>query len=295
MHSLDSFVSVLLRRSVVPATASTDWPLEAPTADTDLLAAVATVVTMLDDERSVVAALPERLDDHDLTVATWNLLSLFARPVPQYDTGELVYPVEVRPDESGASHYSASADAGGLHTDGSLLAEPPDLGALLCLSKADEGGETVLVDARSVYEHLRDAPPHLLPVVTGEHPFATEDDRDRPRQWGPLMRVDGGEVTTRYLRKYIVAGWRLTGAPAPELLVEALDAIDEFAGRASQQQAYPLRRGEVLVWHNHRHLHGRRAFTERASRRRLVRFYGRRDDSRPVPSAVSAGVGSAVI
>ncbi|MGH3567396.1 MAG: TauD/TfdA family dioxygenase [Pseudonocardia sp.] len=288
-------MSGLMRRSVDPATAATDWPLEAPTASADLLAAVAPVVTTLGDERSVVVALPERLGDHELTVATWNLLSLFARPVPQYDTGELVYPVEVRPGEGGASHYSASADSGGLHTDGSLLAEPPDFGALLCLSNADDGGETVLIDARSVYKHLRDAHPHLLPVVTGEHPYATEDDRDRPRQWAPLMRVDGGEVTVRYLRKYIVAGWRLAGAPFPELLIEALDAIDEFAGRTSRQRAYPLRRGEVLVWRNHCHLHGRRTFTERASQRRLVRFYGRRDDSRPVPRAVRAQVGSAAI
>jgi len=278
----------LLQRWVSPGTAATDWPLDAPTVGADFpLAEVSEVMTRVMADGAAVVTLPADLDDHALTVATWNLVSSLMRPVPQYDTGELVYPVEVRTGEGSASHYSATAASGGLHTDGSLLSEPPDFGILLGLSAADQGGETVLVEAGAVYEHLERHHPHLVPVVTSEHPFATEDD-SAPRQWGRLLyRTDDGDGTVfaRYLRKYLLSGWTLADRPQPELLLETLDTIDAFTAQESNQKAYLLQRGEVLIWRNHLHIHGRTAFTEDRNRRRLVRFYGQQDPQRPAVQA----------
>ncbi|MFF4804436.1 TauD/TfdA family dioxygenase [Streptomyces sp. NPDC001351] len=254
-------------------------------------------------QRLAVVGLPTALNDHELTVATWNLVTLLLRPVAQYETGELIYPVEVRAGGPSSSHYSASAAAGGLHTDGSLLQLPPDVAVLLCLSEADEGGETVLVPVKSVHRHLARSHPALLPLLHDDQPFATDDDRERPRRWAPVLRdAEGserkegsGESSSprgRYLRKYIEAGWRLAGRPGPGELTQALDAVDSFILNTAEQLTFPLRRGEVLFWRNEEFFHGRNAFTEHSRRRRLVRIYGQDDIGRPVhdhPAGLSSG------
>ncbi|GCE00797.1 TauD/TfdA family dioxygenase [Embleya hyalina] len=267
-------------RTVAPATPDDRWPVEAPPLDGDLRAGAEAVDGVLRAEGSVIVTLPADLDDHALTVATWNLVCAFSRPVPQYDTGELVYPVEVRAGESGSSHYSASRAAGGFHTDGSLLAKPPAIGVLLCLCPADSGGETILVEAERIRAALAAVDPVFLELLSRPQPFAAEDDAGRVRRWAPVLSANAGVVGLRYLRRYLVAGWERAGRTCPDGLVDAFDVIDEVATDPDVQRPHALCRGEVLIWRNSRHVHGRRAFEERRRRRRLVRIYAADDPAR---------------
>lgn len=77
----------------------------------------------------------------------------------------------------------------------------------------------------------------------------------------------------RYLRRYLESGWLSAAGAVPLELTAAMDAIDHFTMAEENQTAYLLRRGEALLWRNERYIHGRRAFTEHSSARRLVRMY----------------------
>jgi alpha-ketoglutarate-dependent taurine dioxygenase len=271
----------LLSRFVAPDTAPTDWPTARPhITDQELRPALRQLTMELGESGTAVAAISPDLDDHSLSVVAWNLIALLSKPVPQYDSGELVFAVEVRSGEAGSSHYSASNSSKGLHTDGSLLPQPPDLGALLCLSPAAEGGETVLVDVQLLVDGLSASDPALVELLEKPHPFATEDQGLGIRQWAPVLTATSTGARLRYLRRYLAAGWQRAAKPAPDRLAEAFDIIDSIAEDPENQIAYPLDRGEVLIWRNFRFIHGRRPFTEQDRRRRLVRIYGQDDHTR---------------
>lgn len=268
----------LLGRDVAESCDATAWPCSpAPLATS--AGQAAKIAAVLDQLGSLVVRLPMHLSDHELSVATWNLVTALMAPVPQYDTGELIYHVQVRDGESAASHYSATADSGGLHTDGTLLSRPPDFGVLLCLSSADEGGETVFVDAHALNDHLASHYADLLPIAAMAHPFATVDD-SAPRQWWPLLDEVDGQLGVKYVRKYVESGWRLVTQQPPAHYQLLLDAIDSFAADELNQDAHLLERGELVLWSNHQYVHGRRAFTEGRKRRRLLRIYGAYDAGR---------------
>lgn len=264
----------LLARNVPGDTTLDGWPVVAAPVERAAAEEAEGLRTHLLRDGAAMVSFPDRLSDHEMTVATWNLLTLLARPVSQYETGELIYPVEVRPGGDGASHYSATTASGGLHTDGSLLPKPPDVALLVCLAAADAGGETILVDTDAVYGHLEQTAPELVETLCRPQPFLAPDRRTGGPQWAPVLRfADDGAVRMRYLRRYLESGWLSAAGAVPLELTAAMDAIDHFTMAEENQTAYLLRRGEALLWRNERYIHGRRAFTEHSSARRLVRMY----------------------
>ncbi|GDY33816.1 TauD/TfdA family dioxygenase [Gandjariella thermophila] len=257
----------LLKRIIPDGHPLTDWPTEPPTPPTIELAAAARAVAdsiLREPGYAVVDTQAAELTDTELVSAAWNLFTVLCVPVPQYLTGELIYPVEVTAATGpGISHYSTSNAAGGFHTDGTMLDQPPAVAALLCVSPADEGGETLLMDGLRLISDL--TPEHRLALT---RPFWFHSgDPGSPLRHQPIL--NGTEL--RYLRRYIEEGHRQAGA---ELSTTALDALDRLSELPDRQRPVPLRRAQVLLWDNTRFIHGRRPFTENTSRRRLRRMYG---------------------
>jgi hypothetical protein len=196
--------------------------------------------------------------------------------VPQYSTGELIYPVEVTETVgSGASHYSQSRAAGGFHTDGTLLPEAPEIAALLGLSHADVGGETVLMDGRTLYDALLALGDRHVETLAREQPFdLMGQSATAPTKRQRILVHHDNRVELHYLRYYIERGYARLGELVPDALRAAMDALDGLAADEAYQQPALLRRGDLLVWDNRRFLHGRRDFVEIQRRRRLRRMYG---------------------
>jgi alpha-ketoglutarate-dependent taurine dioxygenase len=223
----------------------------------------------------VVGLVTGALGDADLGAVAWNLFTSFARPIPQYDTGELIYPVQVADNAPAVSHYSQSRQAGGFHTDGTLLPRPPDIAALVCVSQASSGGATVLIDGQLLCSELGAVKPDAVTVLQAPHHFdALGQVPGLATKQQPILDWSDGHVRVRYLRQYIEDGYRRIGEPVPAELDSAMDALDTASGQERYQAEVLLRRGQLLIWDNNRFLHGRRAFDEDGSRRRLLRIYG---------------------
>lgn len=268
----------LLSREVPADLALDSWPLE-PTGETNttLAAACREITHELREGRgfTVVDTGLAGLADDLLCSAVWNLFTALCRPVPQYRTGELVYPVEVSSSPSlGSSHYSSSNRTGGYHTDGTLLDVTPHVAMLAGLSTADEGGETVLVDGHALVDRMAQATPELLGLLQSPHPFHSGDgDRD-PVVEHQIVDRSAGRPRIRYLRRYIDQGYAWRGGEVDEKLTSALDAWDELITVPELRTPVLIERGQILLWDNFRFVHGRTPFVERTCRRRLRRAYG---------------------
>lgn len=279
VYRLPEHAHAALLTRIVPAEQPLNaWPLDAPAQLGDALTAVrAHLIREVRDNRGwiVVDTGLADLDDASLCSAAWNLFTTLVRPVPQYRTGELIYPVEVSgPPVLASSHYSASNRTGGFHTDGTLLDAPPGVAMLAGLSQADEGGETVLVDAGRLVEAMGERSQEWLSLLEEVHPFHSGDSFDDPVILHPVISRSGPRTEVRYLRRYIEQGHTTQGRTMDEKLIAALDAWDELIAEPSFQQPVLIERGHLLLWDNHRFVHGRTSFTERRSRRRLRRAYG---------------------
>lgn len=266
----------LIKRDVAPDTDGRLWPTEAILAGPGLDRFRHEVIAALDTTGYVVVRLPVGATDHELTIASWNLLGSIGAPIAQYASGELIYSVKVAAGEAAASsHYSNSAATGGFHTDGSLLAEPPTVAALTCLVPADEGGETVLVPAETIIDRLSEVG-GALAALQSVQPFAASTAPEELVLRAPVLDVQS-PAPFRYLRRYIEAGHQLEGSNPTLELMCAFDVIDEFVVDPDHQIAVGLRRGEMLIWRNGRFIHGRRPFATTGASRHLVRIYAVED------------------
>jgi alpha-ketoglutarate-dependent taurine dioxygenase len=220
-------------------------------------------------------ALSDRSDEL-ICRAAWNLLTTLCLPVPQYVTGELFFPVEAADVQPLHSPFSMSRSEVAFHTDGSFLPVAPEIAALLSLSTADEGGETVIVDGAAVGDDLCASDASLAAVLFEEHPIDLRGQAggDPTRSQPIATRDEGGRLRLRYVRGYIERGYVKAGLRVSDRTRAAFDRFDAMAAAEERQISFLLERGELLVIDNQRYMHGRRAFREEARRRRLRRVYG---------------------
>ena len=268
----------LLGRSIPADLALDAWPLEPADESAPALADACREIThVLREGRgwTVVDTGLADLADEALCSAAWNLFTALCRPVPQYRTGELVYPVEVSSAPAlGSSHYSSSSRTGGYHTDGTLLDVTPHVAMLAGLSTADEGGETVLVDGHALIDRMASTAPELLSLLESPHPFHSGDGDLDPVVEHEIVEMSADRPRIHYLRRYIEQGYARRGCDVDEKLIAALDAWDELIADPGLRTPVLIERGQILLWDNFRFVHGRTPFVERTSRRRLRRAYG---------------------
>ncbi|WP_327370967.1 TauD/TfdA family dioxygenase [Streptomyces sp. NBC_01217] len=275
-------IPALLARDINEDTPLDKWPTEAFRTGSDEVKALrdGILAAVRGDAGGVtVRVAADGLGDQDLCTLYWNFFTTLFRPVPQYASGELIYPVEVKAGAAQTSHYSNSSKAGGYHTDGTLLPELPDVAFLFGLSAAT-GGETLLMDVNGLVEHLARVDPAHVAELSRPVPFDVKDQMDgiRIKRQSVLTPTAGGYVL-RYVRMYIEQGFAAEGTPVPPELVAAMDAFDEVSSDAAVHAGdVLLERGVGLLWDNGRMLHGRRPFKETTTARRLRRIYGMQDD-----------------
>jgi hypothetical protein len=269
----------LLTQRVTPLEQPLDaWPIAPPPrVGTSSLQCSADLERLLRDQPGYAVVDTGLADAGDAAVcsAAWNLFTTLWRPMPQYRSGELLFPVEVVPNAPGKSLSQTNA-SGVFHTDGTVLPEPPDVAALFCLSSADAGGETVLIDGEALHESMALSGDGSTEALFTEHPFDCHGQSPGVDvRWQPTARYgDDGHLHLRYLRRYIEEGYEKIGKEIPPATSAAFDHVDRFAAATEHQIPVALSRGQLLLFCNHRFLHGRRAFRETRKRRRLRRAYG---------------------
>ena len=179
------------------------------------------------------------------------------------------------------------------HTDSA------DVVGLLCLNKAQEGGQSLLVSAESIYNRMRAQRPDLLELLFD--PIATDRRGEVPEGAKPFVEIPvfswfAGLLTVFYQRQYIDSAQRFQGTmPLSRQHVAALDLFDELANDPELCVEMQLEPGDMQFVYNHAMLHDRTAFIdwpEQARRRHLMRLWLSIDGDRPLPPCFEERYGS---
>ncbi len=154
------------------------------------------------------------------------------------------------------------------HNDFASYTWPPSVQALHMLVNEVEGGASIVVDAWSVLENLRDEHPDYFEALCAMSvPFREFDDDNETYASAPIVRCD--------------SEGRIAGIRFSNQLMQAIDpnhtaaaefyrAYHELCRRITDPQArvtFRLHGGEILIVAAHRVLHGREPFEATAPRR----------------------------
>ncbi len=158
------------------------------------------------------------------------------------------------------------------HTDST------DVVGLLALSKAAEGGQSLVISANAVYHAMVDRHGDLVNELFA--PVATDRRGETPSGSDPWFTIPvftwwDNRLTVRYQRQYIDSAERFDRAPRLSTRqVEALDAFDDVCNDRSLQARMELEVGDMQFVHNHSILHDRTAFVDNPERpRHLIRTW----------------------
>lgn len=152
--------------------------------------------------------------------------------------------------ETQAAGFRGFSDAGlFVHTDRSVAKHPPSLLFFWCEIPSEEGGETLLVDGRRVYEKLSMYEPRVFEAVT--KPNAAVFASDGVFYCGAIYeRLREGRLAVRFRYDEL-----LYMAPP---LAEAMPVFRGFLD--ASQISFRLAAGQGYILQNTRWLHGRRPF-----------------------------------
>jgi hypothetical protein len=214
------------------------------------------------------------------------LASSLGEVVPQSPRGEKVEDVRDFSDVE-------VKDERGYRSGGELSphSDPPTLIALHCLKSAKAGGESYLVNVRSIHDRIAEVDAQLLDELFQGFPHWRPAGEDGVLEPGPapyrrpvFARRDD-TISCVYYRPFIERGAEESGEQLSELQIAALDLFDRCAGAPDLALRFLLQPGETMVLHNRAVLHARTDYEdwpEPERRRHLLRVWIDAPDRLPV-------------
>jgi hypothetical protein len=170
----------------------------------------------------------------------------------------------------------------GFHTDSTAREYLPDLVGLLCIDPGHKGGESLVVNAADLYNHIRSVEPRFIEVLSQPlyrdviTPGTVNNVEAILENRFPIFSLTDEGLTCRYMRFWIETAYQKTGRPMPEGLIDAMNLIDSYLNDPANQLVFQLARGDMFYINNHFVCHGRTAFEddpERGRIRTLVRAW----------------------
>lgn len=200
--------------------------------------------------------------------------------------------IGAKSDDPNARIYQTS-ERQTFHTDSA------DVVGLLCLKKAQKGGESLLVSTETIYNEMMLLRPDLAELLF--QPISTDRRGEVPEGAEPYFEIPvfnwhQGSLTGIYQRQYIDSAQRFPDAMRlTEQHIEALNLFDSLANEPSLHLSMQLQHGDMQFVHNHSMLHDRTGFLdwpEPENRRHLFRLWLSLEGDRELPESFKQRYGS---
>jgi len=248
---------------------------------------------------ALVRGLPiQRLGTRQAAIMYWGIGTHLGKAVSQNAHGHLLgHVIDIGCDENdpNARIYQTNARQ-------YFHADSCDIVGLLCLRKARTGGESTIVSSVTLFNEMFARAPDLLDELF--QPFHIDRRGEVPEGANPWYEVPvfnwyEDELTTYYVRRYIVSARRFAEVPAlTDRQIAAFDAFDVICDDPAIHLSMAFEPGDMQFLHNHQILHDRNGYTDfddPARRRHLLRLWLCPSDGRALPPAYRQRWGSITI
>ena len=191
-------------------------------------------------------------------------------PVSQNSDNEFLCRVEDKGEATGGQRQR------GYRTRESLPfhSDRCDYVVLYCRENASAGGETKVVDMMALYDALRTRFPAELTALSRPYPFDRRGEQlPGEHEWTevPILSRMNDFVSFWYCRRFIDSCTRFLDFHGLSKEAEAaLEVFDDLVESGEFTQGYRLGAGDLLIMNSHRTLHGRDAYVDDGTGRRLL-------------------------
>lgn len=218
------------------------------------------------DQGEAIAVIQTSLTSANEIIELQNMIANeLGELLPQNSEGEknvLVYSRSPAHSVLKGARFHQTQEAGYFHTDNANTPFKWDYVILACLSTAKSGGESILVDGKKVYEHLKNNQPNTLKKLEMNY-FWEERGLSNDIFPAPIISYDElGIPEFRYLRPYMESAHRRAKKPLDSAQIEALNDLEKLFSNPENQYRQKLRTGEILITKDSLVPHSRTAFTD---------------------------------
>ena len=130
------------------------------------------------------------------------------------------------------------------------------------VSVKNRGGETLLCNAKDVYDEINKTEPHLIEVLSQYFYFDKKEYKPgEPKTLHkPILFNKEGHFCFRYLRDYVESGYNIEEKKLSDIQTLALDCLDKTIKNNTKK--YKLEKNDARIFNNLRVFHGRLSYTD---------------------------------
>ena len=173
--------------------------------------------------------------------------------------------------------YHQTNLGGSIHSDGPQHTIPPKYIIMACEQNSLSGGDTVLVDAKKIYEYLKNKKPKIFNILKQKILFERRGFKFNNGNvfLQRIFDVKKNNFLFRYLRDYIEKGYELKKKKLPVAFTKAFDKLDSLLTNRKFMKKIKLKRGDLILLNNHILAHGRTTFKigKKSNTRKLYRIW----------------------
>jgi hypothetical protein len=160
------------------------------------------------------------------------------------------------------SRYHQTREGGSIHTDNVNIETKWDYLMFSCLSKAQAGGETILVDAEIINKELSLYYPEAKKVLMKNFYWEKRGVANELYR-APILTFDkNNKPNFRYLRPYLESAHVKAKKRLTSKQLYSLDVLDALLETSKFQFRYKMQKGDILFNLDSKVLHGRTSFSD---------------------------------
>jgi gamma-butyrobetaine dioxygenase len=208
----------------------------------------------------------------------WFIHSHLFIPVAQSKTNKMIVDVKTEGKSTLIAKYHKTSDGFHFHTDGTYKdGLPPRYITLACVTQADVGGDSFVIDIQSLLPEIAQKPD--LYEILSHFSFcfkSTWNDDEGTILYKKILELnaDGSLERINYFRNVIESGHQLANQPLTTEQTAALNYLDMLFFKHISDIRFQLKAGDFLIVDNHKMIHGRMPFKEQNHQRHLLRMWG---------------------
>lgn len=189
---------------------------------------------------------------------------LFGKVLNQNKIGEKM--INITPKKNSKKmgsklRYHQTNIGGSYHSDGPQLYNPPKIILMYCHQNAKNGGETVLVDIKKIFNNFKNKRKDILKILKEKFYFERRGFAKNKIIFKPIFKLNNQKLKFRYLKEYLIHGYKIKNKQLNSKTKKALDALDHEMNRKKNYITEKIFNGDIIIINNDITAHGRKSFS----------------------------------
>lgn len=173
--------------------------------------------------------------------------------------------------------YHQTNLGGSIHSDGPQLINPPKYVLMACLNQSNEGGESIIVNTKKIFQTLKKKNPRILKTLKEKYLFEQRGFYKKKVKVlnKPIFTNKNKNLKFRYLRDYILSAYKLKNRELSPVKCQAMKQLDSMLSSRKYQKKYKLQMGDMIIINNNILAHGRTGFSikDKKNIREILRIW----------------------